>query len=109
MRGAAPWPQLYSKISRQVAVSGMKRFVNRDVLQNLLDNVQKNLARAERDNDLIYHKDIPALSGLPPIDRVAMVKSIIPPGLSDPKSAVNKDGVIFGELPSWGAKMAIGE
>lgn len=78
-------------------------------LQSLLDNLQKSLTRAERDNDLIYHKDVPALSGLPQIEGVTMVKSIIHPGLLDPKSAVDKDGVIFGELLGWGAKVAIGK
>lgn len=71
--------------------------------------MQKSIARAERDNDLIYHQDVPPASALPPIQEVPMAQSIVPPGLVDPKAAVGDDGVIFGELLGWGASVAIGE
>jgi programmed cell death 6-interacting protein len=75
--------------------------------QSLLDIVQKNLARAERDNDLIYHQDIPAPSGISVIQEVSMVQSIIPPGLQDPRSIIGNESMIFGEMLGWGAREAI--
>ncbi|KAH7927929.1 pH-response regulator [Leucogyrophana mollusca] len=76
-------------------------------IKSLLDVVQKNLARAERDNDLIYHQDVPASSALPPIQGVSMVSSIVHPGLQDPKSVTGNGGIIFGEMLGWGAREAI--
>lgn len=66
------------------------------------------MSRAERDNDLIYHQDVPPASALPPITEVVMAQPLVDPGLQDPKSVVGKDGVIFGELLGWGARLAIG-
>ena len=74
----------------------------------MLDIVQKNVSRAERDNDLIYHQDVPPSSALPAIQEVSMVQPLIDPGLQDPKSVVGTNGVIFGELLGWGARLAIG-
>jgi programmed cell death 6-interacting protein len=68
--------------------------------------VQKNIARAERDNDLIYHQDVPAASALPAIPEAPVAQLSVPPGLKDPQSVIGKDGVIFGELPGWGANEA---
>ncbi|KAF8442365.1 BRO1-like domain-containing protein [Boletus edulis BED1] len=76
-------------------------------IKSLLDILQKNLARAERDNDLIYHKDIPSSSALPPIQDVIMVQGNILPGLSDPKSVVDDSRVPFRELLNWGAREAV--
>ena len=66
------------------------------------------MTRAERDNDLIYHQDVPPASTLPPIPAVVMAQSIVDPGLQDPKSVIGSDAVIFGELLGWGARLAIG-
>lgn len=65
-------------------------------------------ARAERDNDLIYHKEVPSLAALPPITPASLVSSDVPKGLIEPQSVLQRDGVIFGELLAWGAKAAIG-
>ncbi|EIW57583.1 BRO1-domain-containing protein [Trametes versicolor FP-101664 SS1] len=86
--------------------SGVAQPVQQDI-KSLLDNVQKNVSRAERDNDLIYHQDVPPASALPPITEVVMAQPLVDPGLQDPKSVVGKDGVIFGELLGWGARLAI--
>jgi programmed cell death 6-interacting protein len=72
-----------------------------------LETVQKNFTRAERDNDFIYHQDIPASSALPPISEAELGKPIVPSGLLDPNSVIGKDGAIFGELLGWGAQEAI--
>ena len=76
--------------------------------QSLLDIVQKSTSRAERDNDLIYHQDVPPTSALPAIQEVSMVQSLTEPGLQDPKAVIGTDGVILGELLGWGAQLAIG-
>ncbi|KAG2128141.1 BRO1-like domain-containing protein [Suillus cothurnatus] len=86
--------------------AGVAQAVISDV-KSLLDVVQKNLSRAERDNDLIYHQNVPAPSGIPAIQEVSMVQSIIPPGLRDLKSAIGNDSIIFGEMLGWGAREAI--
>lgn len=65
--------------------------------------------RAERDNDLIYHQEVPSAPSLPPIVEVSLVQPVTPGALTDPKSAVGNDAVIFGELLGYGAKVAIGE
>ncbi|EJF64930.1 pH-response regulator [Dichomitus squalens LYAD-421 SS1] len=76
-------------------------------IKSLLDIVQKNISRAERDNDLIYHQDVPPSSALPVIQEVSMVQPLTDPGLQDPKIVVGTNGVIFGELLGWGARLAI--
>jgi programmed cell death 6-interacting protein len=75
--------------------------------QFLLDTVQKNYARAERDNDLIYHDDIPASSALPPIQHSAIAKLTVVPGLLNPESIVGPEGPLFAEMIGWGAQEAI--
>ena len=74
-----------------------------------MDILEKNISRAERDNDLIYHHDVPPTSALPVIQDISMVQSVVPAALQDPKAAIGKDNVIFGELVGWGAKVAIGK
>ncbi|KAJ7104194.1 BRO1-like domain-containing protein [Mycena belliarum] len=76
-------------------------------VQFLLDTVQKNFARAERDNDLIYHDDIPAASALPPIPHSDIAKLTVVPGLLNPGSVIGVGGPIFAELIGWGAQEAI--
>ncbi|KAM5535914.1 hypothetical protein V8D89_010354 [Ganoderma adspersum] len=85
---------------------GVVGAVQQDI-KSLLDIVQKNLSRAERDNDLIYHQDVPSTSALPAIQEVSMVQPLTEPGLQDPKAVIGADGVIFGELLGWGAQLAI--
>lgn len=72
-----------------------------------MDNAQKNITRAERDNDLIYHQDVPAGSALDAIPETAVAQIAIPPGLKNPQSVIGDDSVIFGEMPGWGAGEAI--
>ncbi|KAH9945162.1 pH-response regulator [Epithele typhae] len=76
-------------------------------IKSLLDILQKNITRAERDNDLIYHKDVPPTSALPAIVEVSVAIPTVELGLKDPKTAVGSDGVIFGELLGWGVRTAI--
>ncbi|KAJ7127029.1 BRO1-like domain-containing protein [Mycena epipterygia] len=76
-------------------------------VQSLLDTVQKNYARAERDNDLIYHDDIPAASALPPIPHSAIAKLTVVPGLLNPETVIDPEGPLFAEMIGWGAQEAI--
>ncbi|KAF9223431.1 BRO1-domain-containing protein [Gyrodon lividus] len=76
-------------------------------IKYLLDVLQKNLARAERDNDFIYHKNVPPSSAITPIQEVIMVQSNAPPGLSDLKSVIGNNRVLFGEMLGWGAREAV--
>ncbi|KAG6329314.1 hypothetical protein ID866_9775, partial [Astraeus odoratus] len=77
-------------------------------IKSLLDVLQKNLVRAQRDNDLIYHQDVPASSAVDGIQDVVMVKSNVPPGLLDPRSVIGgTDAILFGDMLSWGAREAV--
>lgn len=73
-----------------------------------MDIISTNITRAERDNDLIYHYDVPSFSQLSPVQEIAMVKGTIPPGLLDFTADTARDGLIFGDLLGWGAKGANG-
>ena len=75
----------------------------------MLDAVQKNISRAERDNDLIYHQDIPPFTALPPIQEVQLAQSAILPELQSPEKCIGDGRIIFAEMIGWGAGVAIGE
>jgi programmed cell death 6-interacting protein len=77
--------------------------------QALLDTVQRDITRAERDNDLLYHDTVPALTALPPIEGSNVVQSVIPIGLKNLDTALAGEQMIFGKLPSWAAREAISE
>jgi programmed cell death 6-interacting protein len=72
-----------------------------------LEAVQKNITRAERDNDLIYHQDVPPVSSLPPIMQGTVAQMTIPKELTTPTTIVNSNDMLFTELISWGARAAI--
>ncbi|KAL9714113.1 pH-response regulator protein palA/rim20 [Leucoagaricus gongylophorus] len=92
--------QVYTSISRLMVI-----FDNS--VKSLLDTVQKSLSRAERDNDLIYHHDVPPSASLPPIQETSLATATIPPGLLDPKSVLGSMNPLFGSLIGWGALEAI--
>ncbi|KAJ8072525.1 pH-response regulator protein palA/rim20 [Marasmius tenuissimus] len=75
--------------------------------QSLLEALQKDIARAERDNDLIYHQDVPVTSSLPPIPHAAVAQMTIPKELTAPTSIVASEDMIFSELVGWGTREAI--
>ena len=76
--------------------------------QFLIAQASERKESAVKDNDLIYHQDVPSTSALPAIQEVSMVQPLTEPGLQDPKAVIGADGVIFGELLGWGAQLAIG-
>ena len=69
--------------------------------------MRKSLTRAQRDNDLIYHQDVPAASALPAIQQTNLATATIPAGLLNPASILGSKRPIFGELIGWGAREAI--
>ncbi|HEV7736134.1 MAG TPA: hypothetical protein VGO47_02025 [Chlamydiales bacterium] len=78
--------------------------------QSLLAFVESNFKRAERDNDLIYHQDVPSATSLPKIGDIKdVVHSTVPPGLEDPKAYLNGGIMIFSELSAWGVRVAVGK
>ncbi|EMD34060.1 hypothetical protein CERSUDRAFT_117568 [Gelatoporia subvermispora B] len=76
-------------------------------LKSILDNVQNDLVRAERDNYLIYHHDPPPVSALPAVQEISMVQPLAPPALTDPKSVIDDDDVLFADLVPDAARVAI--
>ncbi|KAM6504501.1 BRO1-like domain containing protein [Amanita muscaria] len=76
-------------------------------VQSLLDTVQKGVTRAERDNDLIYHQDVPAMATLPPIKHAPLVSSMTPAGLLNPVTVLGSEPPLFANLLGWGAREAI--
>jgi programmed cell death 6-interacting protein len=74
----------------------------------LLDQVQSDFTRSERDNDLIYHQDVPSPSALPPIVGASVISSTVPPGLDDPQKQLVNEDMVFGSMISLGARQAIG-
>ncbi|KAL0565208.1 pH-response regulator protein palA/rim20, partial [Marasmius crinis-equi] len=75
--------------------------------QSLLEALQKDIARAERDNDLIYHQDVPVASSLPSIPHAAVAQMTIPKELTNPTSIVASEDMLFSELVGWGTREAI--
>jgi hypothetical protein len=78
--------------------------------KSLVQKLTDSLITAQRDNDLIYHQDVPAPSGLEPIEGKGFVNAVVLLGLADPTTVVSGgDGAIFANLESWGVRTAIRE
>lgn len=78
-------------------------------LQSLLETVRVSETRAQRDNDLIYHQDVPTPSALVPIQETKIVSSIVPKGLLNPAIVIGNRHPLFNELVGWGTREAISE
>lgn len=78
-------------------------------LQTLCHWIEEHMAKAQRDNDYIYHQDVPPIPALEIIEPANLVNSAILGGLRDPQNALNGEDALFGTLTSWGARMAIGK
>ncbi|KAF8485939.1 pH-response regulator [Russula ochroleuca] len=98
--------QSTAKSAFDKARRGASKLVMEDV-KSLLEILDSNLTRAQRDNDLIYHQDVPSASSLPIIQPASMVSSIVPPGLLEPRRTLGNNNLIFGELIGLGAQTAI--
>ncbi|CEP08994.1 hypothetical protein, partial, partial [Parasitella parasitica] len=60
-------------------------------LRSLQQIISTNLARAEKDNDVIYMESVPVPSSLPAILKTQMVKAQIPDEIADPVSLMMHD------------------
>ena len=69
--------------------------------------VETNINRAERDNDLIYHQDVPNASSLPAIQPAVIAKAIIPNELTNPSLLVPGNEMLFSGLMGWDTREAI--
>lgn len=75
--------------------------------QSLLETITTSEARAQRDNDLVYHQDIPPASSILAIQAVKLVSPIVPKGLVNPASVLQNRRPLFNNLISWQALEAI--
>ncbi|ESK88786.1 ph-response regulator protein pala rim20 [Moniliophthora roreri MCA 2997] len=76
-------------------------------VQAFLEAVQKDVTRAERDNDLIYHQDVPTSSALPQIAHATVAQITVPKELVNPNEILANENMLFSELLGWGAREAI--
>lgn len=78
--------------------------------RDLLTSITSDLARSTRDNDLIYHKDVPSPSSLPIIVEATVAKLVVAPELLQPERLVGSanEPPIFGELVAHGVRTAVG-
>jgi len=76
-------------------------------IKSLLETITTHESRAQRDNDLIYHQDVPPSSALLAIQEAKLVTSNIPKGLVNPSSILQSTHPLFSDLVSWGAREAI--
>jgi programmed cell death 6-interacting protein len=72
-----------------------------------LETVKQSEIRAQRDNDLIYHQDVPSSAALPPLQKTVLVSATVPKGLSNPQSMLVGQHVLFSDLAGWGTQEAI--
>ncbi|KAF8968115.1 BRO1-like domain-containing protein [Flammula alnicola] len=75
--------------------------------QSLLETVKNSEVRAQRDNDLVYHQDVPSSSSLPALQETKLVSPTVPKGLLNLNSVIGSQHQLFSELAGWGAREAI--
>ncbi|KAE9407729.1 BRO1-domain-containing protein [Gymnopus androsaceus JB14] len=76
-------------------------------MQSFQDTIQKELSHAERDNDLIYHHDIPNGSSLPANQQAVVAQATTPKELTNPNLLVPSQEMLFAGLMGWGTREAI--
>ncbi|CAO3677492.1 unnamed protein product [Umbelopsis ramanniana] len=78
--------------------SGVNEMVIND-LKSLQQIIQSNLARAQRDNDVIYLEPVPSSSALPPIVKSGMVKPMPTTEITDPVQLMMDNERSHGKMP----------
>lgn len=78
--------------------SGVSEMVIND-LKSLQQIIQSNLARAQRDNDVIYLEPVPSSSALPPINKSGMVKPMPTTEITDPVQLMMENERSHGKMP----------
>ncbi|KAJ3887741.1 BRO1-like domain-containing protein [Lentinula edodes] len=99
--------QLAAKKGYDVARKGRVLPAILNDIQSFLEIIKKELFRAERDNDLIYHQDVPTGSTLPAIQQATVAQAVTPKELSDPTVLVPLNQMVFSSLMGWGTREAI--
>ncbi|KAF8604259.1 BRO1-domain-containing protein [Ceratobasidium sp. AG-I] len=102
------------KLAQNEVKQGLER-ASRGVAKAVIDDIKSlsktldsNFARAQKDNDLIYHQTVPPESTLPTIGAANMVQSIANNKLQDPSLVIgNTDNALFSGLVAYGVRMAI--
>ncbi|KAG8749882.1 pH-response regulator protein palA/rim20, partial [Ceratobasidium sp. 428] len=79
-----------------------------DDLKSLSKTLNTNFDRAQKDNDLIYHQNVPSESTLPPITGANMVQSILSNKLQNPSLVIgDAENALFSGLVAYGVRMAV--
>ncbi|CBQ68491.1 conserved hypothetical protein [Sporisorium reilianum SRZ2] len=98
------------------AVDASKRGVSNAItsdLEGLQGILRTNIARATRDNDLIYLEAVTPAAQLSPIQPAAMVKCVVPPEIAQPIAHLRDapppayGAPLFAELVPYGVHLAI--
>ncbi|KAI9475614.1 MAG: BRO1-like domain-containing protein [Benjaminiella poitrasii] len=63
-------------------------------LRSLQQIIMTNLARAEKDNDVIYLETVPSVSALPMIVKIQMVKAVPPQEVVEPVSLMQENSLL---------------
>ncbi|KIM39855.1 hypothetical protein M413DRAFT_19615 [Hebeloma cylindrosporum] len=75
--------------------------------QSLLETVKNSEVRAQRDNDLIYHQDVPSPAALSNLQETKLVSATVPKGLLNSNSVIGTRHRLFSQLAGWGSREAI--
>ncbi|EJU04879.1 BRO1-domain-containing protein [Dacryopinax primogenitus] len=86
------------------AKRGVSQLVTNDIA-SLSKAINESTSRAERDNDLIYHQDVPAASSLPPIQARNVTAPAPIDGWKDPRRVLGS--MLFEQLMPWAVTRAI--
>ncbi|KIS67822.1 uncharacterized protein UMAG_11510 [Mycosarcoma maydis] len=87
------------------ALDSAKKGVNSAItsdLESLQAIIKSNLARATRDNDLIYLEAVTPAAQLSPIQPAAMVKPVVPPEVAQPTAYLRDASAATGSKPGFG-------
>lgn len=87
-------------------INDCSTFILANSLKSLLETVKTSEVRAQRDNDLVYHQDVPSSSALKVLSETILAVASVPKGLSNPSSILGSRHPLFSELASWGASEA---
>jgi len=71
--------------------------------------VKNSEVRAQRDNDLIYHQDVPSPASLSNLQETKLVSATVPKGLLNSNSVIGNRHRLFSELAGWGSREAISQ
>lgn len=77
--------------------------------KSLLETVKNSEVRAQRDNDLIYHQDVPSPAALSKLQETKLVSATVPKGLLNSSSIIGTRHRLFSELAGWGPREAISQ